>query len=125
MNSKKYNVLVVDDEHAMRALLAVMLEQEGFNVFEAANGNEARRVWTKEPAIDLMVADIWLPDTSGADLASELRAIRPHAKVLFISGMNPPPSHRISRLIGESELLTKPFTSRSLCEAVKRALNER
>jgi DNA-binding NtrC family response regulator len=114
-------VLIVEDEHAMRALLVIMLEKEGYRVFEAADANEARNIWRREnPAIRVLLSDVWLPEITGPELAREFRSLRPGLSVLYISGMSPPPTGRINALIGNSPLLTKPFTTRSLIDALRR-----
>src|SRR5688500_18870804 len=101
-------ILVVEDEHDMRALLAFLLEKEGFHVVEAADAIEADRQWMRHPKIDLAIIDIWLPGMSGIDFAALLRFRRSDVKIIFISGMNPKPTEENFKQMS-APLLTKPF----------------
>jgi len=64
------NILVVDDEHGIRDLLWEILNDEGHNVELAENAAQARAVRVRERP-DLVLLDIWMPDTDGVTLLKE------------------------------------------------------
>lgn len=110
--------LVVDDEPALRALTRRVLVREGHQVLEAATGAEARAVMRAHAGvIDLLVADLRLPDVRGAELALELRAARPTMRVLVVSGCA---AEDVS--LGNVHFLSKPYTAAELAAAARRAL---
>ena len=104
-------VLVVDDNGAIRHVARRILEADGYRVVEASNGIEAL-------AIDLLMADLEMPELAGEEMARRCRIARPDLKVLYVSGM-------IDRLLNERPMLwegeaflEKPFTAAGLREAV-------
>lgn len=116
-------VLVIEDEHQMRTLLVLMLEEAGWRVLEAADGSEATHVWKRECAnVDLIIADVWLPGVSGPDLVSFLRKESQQVKALFVSGMNPEFNPHIKKLTRNAEVVAKPFSKKALVAAMERAL---
>ena len=64
------NILVVDDEHGIRDLLIEILDDEGHNVTAAQNAGEARAA-RNNARPDLVLLDIWMPDTDGVSLLKE------------------------------------------------------
>ena len=67
------NILVVDDEHGIRDLLCEILNDEGHAVELAENAAQARAARLREPP-DLVLLDIWMPDTDGVSLLKEWAA---------------------------------------------------
>lgn len=65
-------VLVVDDGHALRMLMAEMLQEEGYGVLQACTGRSAIDIWLLEKP-DCVLLDIRLPDMSGIDVLKEIR----------------------------------------------------
>lgn len=111
-------VLVVDDEAPIRQMERRMLETDGYRVIEAANGVEAVALLAADLAVDLLVADLDMPELTGEELARQLRATRPALKVLYVTGH----AHRLFHerpVLWEGEaFLDKPFTAAGLLEAV-------
>jgi two-component system cell cycle sensor histidine kinase/response regulator CckA len=115
-------VLVVDDEAPLRQAMRRILQSAGYQVIEAQDGVTALKLMADDTPIDLLLADIGLPELSGDALAQEMRAKRPGLKVLYVSG-------EIDRLLSERTLpwkdesfLEKPFTREGLTQAVSLAL---
>ena len=116
--------LVIEDEHQLRTVVALMLESAGFKVLEAAHPNEAASVWRQNcKSIDLIVADIWLPGISGPELAAFFRRECPEVKTVFISGLSADMRAEYGKLVRDAEIVSKPFRSEELIAAVERALS--
>jgi CheY-like chemotaxis protein len=73
----KRRILVVDDDVDVRRSLGQTLTMAGYEVMEAANGNEAVRRWLGSNGGDLVILDLFMPDKNGLELIVELRAHSP------------------------------------------------
>jgi CheY-like chemotaxis protein len=118
-------ILLVEDEEPVRQLAARILRDHGYTVLEAATGDAALRLGQVHAGqIDLLLADIVLPEIGGAELASRLMAARPGIRVLFFSGY---PTHALvhqGRLVLSAAVLHKPFAAAGLLRAVRAALDK-
>ena len=80
-------ILVVEDNTALRSLTERILRTHGYTVLGAANGTQARRIAEAHAGdIAVMLTDVVMPDHSGPALAESIRAYRPATKVVFMSG---------------------------------------
>ncbi|TYB87231.1 MAG: response regulator [Kosmotoga sp.] len=77
-------ILIVDDEENMRFLLKEELEEEGYEVYNAASGEEALEVF-RDNEIDVATIDIEMPGMDGRELAGRLRKEKPEIKILFLT----------------------------------------
>jgi CheY-like chemotaxis protein len=116
------NVLLVEDEEAVRRLIATILEQHGYHVLVANDGEEALSVYKHaRPRIDLLISDVVMPRMRGNELAAHLRELQPEMRVLFISGYTDPSiSNQV--ISAGSNFLQKPFKVDALLRAVNDAL---
>ncbi len=80
-------VLVVEDEPSVRSILSRVLREQGYTVLEASQGRDALGI-AADPAarIDLIIADVVMPELAGRELASQLGVRRPGVPILFTSG---------------------------------------
>jgi CheY-like chemotaxis protein len=103
------NILLVEDEPAVRTITQRMLVASGYRVLVAANATEASALFAGSfSPIDLLITDVVMPGLDGPALAAQLRAARPQLPVLFISGYRH--EHVIpSDPAGTSAFLAKPF----------------
>ena len=83
--SKRFSLLIVDDEVQMRRLLGSVFSDTGFQLVFASNGAEALDSASKT-RIDAALVDLVMPGMNGRDLEQTLRKTRPNLKCLFISG---------------------------------------
>jgi CheY-like chemotaxis protein len=112
-------VLVVDDDDAVRRLIARELEQDGFRVLSAADGVEALAVLNEGGIeVDLMVCDLLMPQLDGYQLAHRVAALPDAPKIIFTSAFR-------SNLELDHPVLTKPFHLDDLREAVRGILQNR
>jgi signal transduction histidine kinase/ActR/RegA family two-component response regulator len=116
-------VLVVDDEPAVRRLLARILRSRGYDVFEAEDGQSALAFLSSaNRPMDLVVSDIVMPSMSGVRLAEQIRAQWPSVKILFVSGF--PTSDALpSSETSSIPLLGKPFTPDEIESKVRELLD--
>lgn len=78
-------ILVVDDDEAIRSVLRRLLENEGYEVAEAADGKSASDLHEKEPA-DLLIMDLFMPDVDGMETMIRLVDRFPDIKVVAMTG---------------------------------------
>lgn len=107
------NVVVADDEAAIRDSLKTLLERFGYKVRGAEDGAVALRLVEDDPP-DLLVADLVMPQMSGDDLIARVRARYPSVKVIAISGAQNPAA--VSSSVDVA--LAKPFTPDQLLATI-------
>lgn len=109
LRSTRGIVLLVDDEEHVRASTSYMLADLGYQVIEAASGEEALQLLDAGQQFDLLVTDHLMPGISGTDLARMVRAARPETAILLVSGYADregldPDLRRLNKPFRESEL---------------------
>jgi len=117
------DILIVDDEDDIRALIRGILEDEGYNVREAANASQAiQAVSDKIP--DLMILDIWLQDSDqdGLEILKTVKADNEILPVLMISGHGTIETAVTAIKHGAYDFIEKPFKSDRLLLMIARAL---
>ena len=115
-------VLVVEDEDAVRKLVARVLERRGYQVLVAADGTEALDVVEEHGgALDLVLSDLVMPEMGGRELAARLGETRPELPILFMSGYEEDLASGAGSELGQN-FLPKPFTPRALAEKVAETL---
>ncbi len=115
---QKVRVLVVDDQAPMREIARRILEREGYEVDEASTGPDAiERLSTGGP-LDLLVADLQMPDLPGEEMARQIRSVRHDLKVLYVSGCVEQLFMTRPTLWEGEAFLEKPYTAKGLTEAV-------
>jgi len=117
------NLLIVEDDAAVRRLLEKSLAAPGRSVSSAADGAEAREELARgKPGV--VILDLGLPDADGVELLSEILAGNPHAMVIVLTGRADQPSVVEAMRRGALEYIVKPFDPDSLSEVVDRAFRK-
>lgn len=104
----KKELLVVDDEPVICKALSALFIERGFNVTTAATAREALEALQRVQA-DVVLLDLKLPDGSGLDVLTELKAKFPHLRVIVISALADPDTIQEVFHRGASDYLAKPF----------------
>jgi DNA-binding NtrC family response regulator len=116
------NILVVDDEHGIRDLLSEILNDEGHQVELAENAAQARSARLNERP-DLVLLDIWMPDTDGVTLLKEWSSNNLlNMPVIMMSGHATIDTAVEATKIGAMAFLEKPITMQKLLKAVEQGL---
>ena len=117
-------ILIVDDEEQIRTMLAQMLEQEGYKVHTAENGEEGLALVGRQ-AFDLVITDMIMPVKDGLKFIMELVRDYPDLKILAISGGGAIKAERyltMAGYLGDIATLEKPFKRDVLLELVRKQI---
>jgi PAS domain S-box-containing protein len=116
-------ILVVEVEDAVRRLTVSILKAHGYQTLEAANGRQAKTVVEhhQEP-IHLILTDVILPEIGGPELAEQLKARMPAAKVLYVSGYPEAAIANYGIVPGEVEFIQKPYSPDLLAARIREIL---
>jgi two-component system cell cycle sensor histidine kinase/response regulator CckA len=118
-------ILVLEDDISVRHVSVRVLRGLGYEVMEAASGNDARRLLSENGGrrVDLLLTDLVMPQTSGRRFADALRGAHPNIKVLFISGYLEESLQPSERCEPGMFFLPKPFDSEQLAAKVREVLD--
>jgi DNA-binding NtrC family response regulator len=114
-------ILVVDDDESLRRVTQVQLEQSGYEVAAAADGNEALAVLERFPA-DMVITDLKMPGMSGLDLLKRIRAETPEIVVIMVTAFGTIENAVEAMRAGAYDYITKPVQIEELRMTVSRAL---
>jgi DNA-binding response OmpR family regulator len=116
----RQRILVVEDDAALRSLVAFALEDEGYAVDAVADGAAAERAVARRRP-DLIVLDLWLPGPGGREFAARYRSgPGPHAPIFVLSARPLPEVVAAAEAIGAAGFLRKPFDLEHLLTVVRR-----
>jgi CheY-like chemotaxis protein len=117
-------ILLVEDNLPLREVTRRRLEERGYKVLQAENGEVAlKKAAEYGEAIDLLLTDVVMPRLGGMGLAQRLGSLRPGLRVLYMSGYTDDKIVEHGALQEGVALLTKPFTRDQLANAVREALD--
>jgi two-component system cell cycle sensor histidine kinase/response regulator CckA len=120
-------VLLAEDQSSIRSALREFLESKGYRVFEAQNGSEALDLAERHPgSIDVLVADVIMPQIRGLELAKRVTQLHPDICVIFMSGYSEDALLE-NRLLSHQSitLIQKPFDPEDLAQHIRESLNDK
>lgn len=118
MTRAKHNILIVDDEEAIRDSLGMVLEEEGFQTRTAKDGSEALEK-ARTHDYDLIILDYFMPKRSGLDILEQLKEYCPKADVLILSSYYDSEKANQAITKGAQQYLLKPIDFDELIGIVK------
>jgi DNA-binding response OmpR family regulator len=109
-NAMKGKILIVDDEEDVRIFLKYNLEKEGYTVLTASNGREGLEA-IRENEIDLVIADVMMPELNGISMFKEMKSItEKNIPVIFLSASTDELHYLSAILAGCHDYLSKPVS---------------
>ncbi len=118
--TQRTHILIVEDEAVTRSLLSKTFTAEGFRISTAADGAQMRAA-LRGGDVDLMILDVNLPDSSGFDLAREIRASSDMG-IIMLTARSEDVDRIVGLEIGADDYLTKPFNPRELAVRARNLL---
>ena len=118
----KARVLVIEDESALRSMLAEGLTRKGHEVFLARDGSDGLQVFEKERP-DIVLTDVRMPGKRGIEVLRHIKTIEPEAKVVIMTGDGNEEIAIEALRGGAINYLKKPFTFRDLYEVIEKTAN--
>ena len=111
---RRGSLLLVEDEHLLRELVAQFLRSEGFRVVEAADGPDGVERFALDGPFDLALVDLNLPVFSGVEVCRRIKRSRPDQRVLICSAAIMEEHEAALLELGIEHFLTKPYHPESL-----------
>jgi DNA-binding NtrC family response regulator len=124
MTSGTHSLLVVDDDTAMREMLASLFREKGYPVEEASSADEALER-AREVEFDAVLSDVRMPGRSGVELVGELRRFRPDVPVVLMTAFGSVDAAVDAMRAGAFDYITKPFEPEAVLLTLERALEHR
>jgi DNA-binding response OmpR family regulator len=118
-------ILVVDDDDMLRGSVAEILAEAGYETVEAENGLKALETVKQNPAFDVVLSDMRMPEMDGPSLLAELRSHYPEISVIMMTGEGTIDTAVQAMRDGAVNYLLKPTNKRQLLESVKEAVSKR
>lgn len=115
---RRTTVMVVDDEPFVRTLCRRMLEDAGYQVYEAGDGVDALALLAELGRVDAVITDLLMPNMDGVALAAYLTRQSPAIPVLIVSGFD----QHYQDVAALGPLLPKPFSAEQLVEGLRQVL---
>ena len=117
-------ILAVDDSPAMRQMVSITLRSGGHEVMEACDGRDALEFARKEPAVDLVIIDVNMPNMDGITLVRELRQLSHYRGVPLLVLTTEAGAHRKQegKAAGATGWIVKPFNPERLLATIARVV---
>lgn len=118
-------ILVIEDDELARESVTLMLEENGYEVEMASDGDVGLKMFAQEH-FDLVVTDLIMPEVNGMDVLSQIKQEHPETRVIVISGggrLTPISYLDVAKKLGADDVLTKPFTAFELTSAAAMVLH--
>ncbi|HEY0416324.1 MAG TPA: response regulator transcription factor [Gaiellaceae bacterium] len=120
MSDDSPTILLVDDEDAVRTVLAFPLEKDGYTVVQAGDGEEALRRFEEQP-VDLVVLDLMLPRLDGLEVCKRLRSTST-VPIIMLTARDDELDKVLGLELGADDYITKPFSIREFRSRVRALL---
>lgn len=112
-------IAIVDDEEKIREIVKSYLINEGFQVVEAADGDQAVKLVQQNPDIHLVLLDIMMPNKDGYQVLREIRSFRKKIPVILLTAKSDEIDKLLGLELGADDYITKPFSMRELVARIR------
>lgn len=119
----KINILLVDDEKAIRETLKIILEEAGYKIHTAFNGFDALEI-IKNNIVDILITDLRMPKMTGIELMERALEIDPHLETIFISAYADVKSAVKAVKLGAVDYMEKSFTNEELLATIEKTVKK-
>lgn len=118
----KGKILIVDDQFGIRILLNEVFQKEGYKTFQAANGNQALEIVTRESP-NLVLLDMKIPGMDGIEILKRMKKLNQDIRVIIMTAYGELDMIQEAKDLGALTHFAKPFDIDDLREAVKKYIN--
>lgn len=119
------SILLVDDEATVLKVMQRSLEKSGYRVLTAEDGEQGLEVFSRHRhEIRLVITDMSMPGIDGPGMIAALRKFDKNVKIICTSGLNTPSNTEALAPLGVETVLSKPCNSKTILQAIKKALGE-
>jgi DNA-binding response OmpR family regulator len=116
--TRRGTLLLVEDEHLLRGLVAQFLRHEGFQVVEAGDGTQGVERFSDSGPFDLALVDLNLPDFSGVEVCRRIKRAQPDQRLMICSAAILKDHEHALAAMGIDHYLTKPYHPEVLIEHI-------
>ena len=120
--AEKSSILVVDDEEALRTVLSSELENEGYTIASAGDGDDAINI-LRDRTFDLVLLDIKMPRVDGFEVLRFIKERFPTTKVIMLTGFADLKNAIESKKLGAEDFVSKPYDLVDLLTTIERVLS--
>lgn len=106
----KKRILILEDEENIRSFIVVNLAQAGYDVLEAATGEEALARLREHPDVSVVVCDVMLPDIDGFEVCRRIRALGSNIGIIMLTALSQESNKITGLTAGADDYVTKPFS---------------
>lgn len=121
MENNQYHILIVEDDKEIREGVEIYLRNQGYEVYQAANGKEGLAI-IQETEIHLGIVDVMMPVMDGVTMLMKLRALEYEFPVIMLSAKSEEVDKILGLNMGADDYITKPFTPMELLARVNSQL---
>lgn len=121
MENNQYHILIVEDDKEIREGVEIYLRNQGYQVYQAANGKEGLAI-IQETEIHLGIVDVMMPVMDGVTMLMKLRALEYEFPVIMLSAKSEEVDKILGLNMGADDYITKPFTPMELLARVNSQL---
>ncbi len=119
--SNKPTILICDDEEGIRESFNLILKDK-YELIFATCGEDCLRTLKENKDIDLILMDIKMPRQNGIEITKEIKRLRPHIKVIVVTGYESAEVAKEATEAGADAYITKPFESREILKKINLTL---